>query len=139
MSAKKNEKLVKKAIKKKTTKKVAKKKARKITEAEKVVVPAVKKAVKVVPTRVKTPLKIVNIPKDAEIKESKYVTTLVKGDKRMWMRGSSIGMTHKVTGIKGFKRVTAEEAKIKHLGKTRSLGKVSSQEELNTLVETYFN
>ena len=57
----------------------------------------------------------------------------------MWMRGSSIGMTHKVTGIKGFKRVTAEEAKIKHLGKTRALGKVSSQEELNTLVETYFN
>jgi len=85
----------------------------------------------------KVPLKI-KAPKGVEVKETKYVATATKDDKRMWMRGSSVGLTHKVTGVKGFKPVTEEEAKKNHLGKTRMIGKIATQDELNELIEKYF-
>jgi len=85
----------------------------------------------------KTPLKV-KAPKGVEVKETKYVQTAVQGEKRMWMRGSSIGLTHKIAGIKGFKPVSVEDAKKNHLGKTRMLGKITTQEDLDLLVEKFF-
>jgi len=85
----------------------------------------------------KEPLKI-KAPKGVTVNETKYVVTAEKDDKRMWVRGASVGLTHKVTGLKGFKPVTEEEAKKNHLGKTRMLGKVASQDELSELVAKYF-
>lgn len=85
----------------------------------------------------KEPLKI-KAPKGVTVNETKYVVTAEKDDKRMWVRGASVGLTHKVTGLKGFKAVTEEEAKKNHLGKTRMLGKVATQDELTELVTKYF-
>jgi hypothetical protein len=85
----------------------------------------------------KEPLKI-KATKGVTVNETKYVITAEAGEKRMWVRGASVGLTHKVTGLKGFKAVSEEEAKKNHLGKTRMLGKVTSQDELNELVTKYF-
>lgn len=96
-------------------------------------VPAVPKQ----PRVKKEPLKV-KAPKGVDVKETKYVLTAAQGEKRMWVRGASVGLTHKVAGLKGFKAVTEEEAKKNHLGKTRMLGKVTTQDELNELVSKYF-
>jgi hypothetical protein len=85
----------------------------------------------------KVPLKVAG-PKDVTVKQSKYVTTATKGEKRIWLRGSTVGLTHRVTGLKGFKQISAEDAKKNHLGKTRMLGKVNSQEELDDLITKFF-
>lgn len=85
----------------------------------------------------KTPLKV-KPTKGVDVKETKYVLTAVQGEKRMWMRGSSVGLTHKIAGIKGFKPVSVEDAKKNHLGKTRMLGKITTQEDLDSLVEKFF-
>lgn len=100
-------------------------------------VKAEKLATPKVPRVKKEPLKIKAL-KGVTVNETKYVVTAEQGDKRMWVRGASAGLTHKVTGLKGFKPVTEEEAKKNHLGKTRMLGKVTSQDELNELVAKYF-
>lgn len=85
----------------------------------------------------KIPLKVEG-PKDVTVKQSKYVTTATKDEKRMWLRGSTVGLTHRVVGLKGFKQISAEDAKKNHLGKTRMLGKVNSQEELDDLITKFF-
>ena len=74
----------------------------------------------------------------AEVKETKFVSTAKKGEKRMWIRGSAVGLTVKISGLNNFKAVSEEEAKKGHLGKTRMLGKVSTQEELDEVVAKYF-
>jgi hypothetical protein len=102
-------------------------------EKKEVSKPAKEKVVK----EKKEPLKV-KAPKGVEVKETKYVITAEQGEKRMWMRGSSVGLTVKTSGLKGFKAVTEEDAKKNHLGKTRMLGKVISQEELDELVKKYF-
>lgn len=89
------------------------------------------------PREKKKALKL-NVPKGVEVKETKYVVTAEQGNKRMWMRGSSVGLTVKTSGLKGFKAVTEEDAKKNHLGKTRMLGKVGTQEELDEVMKKYF-
>jgi len=146
---------VKKAEVKKTEKKTVAKPEVKKTEAKKVETkkPEVKAAVKTEVKKAakktaepkvekksrekKVPLKV-KAPKGVEVKETKYVVTATQGEKRMWMRGSSVGLTHKVTGFKAFKPVTEEDAKKNHLGKTRMLGKITTQDELDNLITKYF-
>jgi hypothetical protein len=85
----------------------------------------------------RVPLKLKAV-KGVEVKETKFVLTATKDEKHMWVRGASVGLTHKVAGLKNFKPVTEEEAKKKHLGRTRVLGKASSQEELDEIVTKFF-
>lgn len=89
------------------------------------------------PKEKKVPLKV-KAPKGVDVKETKYVITATKDEKRMWMRGSSVGLTHKVSGLKGFKQISVEDAKKNHLGKTRMIGKVATQEELDELLTKFF-
>lgn len=58
--------------------------------------------------------------------------------KRLWVRGYTVGLTEKVSGLKNFKAVSEDDAKKNHLGKTRMLGKVESQEDLNEVVKKFF-
>jgi len=98
------------------------------------------KAVKVKqPKTPKVELKIV-APKNVNVKVATFVTTATSDDKtkKLWMRGTTVGLTERVTGLKEFKAVTEEEAKVKHLGKTRCLGKVETQEELDDVVNKFF-
>jgi hypothetical protein len=82
----------------------------------------------------------VNAPKGINVKEAAYVTIAATEDKskKLWIRGSTVGLTEKVTGLKGFKPVTEDDAKKNHLGKTRMLGKVESQEDLDDVVKKFF-
>lgn len=98
--------------------------------------PAKEKAVKV-PKTLKAKLKV-SPPKGVTVKETKFLTVASIDKKRIWVRGSAVGLTEKLSGIKGFKYVTAEEAKKSHLGKTRMLGKVSTQAELDDIVKRFF-
>lgn len=140
---------VKKAEKKPAAKPVKKTEAKKVETKKPEVKAAVKTEVKKVAKKTaepktekktrekKIPLKV-KAPKGVDVKETKYVVTATQGEKRMWMRGSSVGLTHKVTGFKAFKPVTEEDAKKNHLGKTRMLGKITTQDELNDLIAKYF-
>lgn len=105
------------------------------TEAKKEVKPVKEeqKAVKVLKVKLK-----VSAPKGVTIKETKFLTVASIDKKRMWIRGSAVGLTEKLSGVKGFKYITTEEAKKSHLGKTRMLGKVSTQEELDEVVKKFF-
>lgn len=126
-----NKKAAQKKKEVKPAKPEVKQESKKVEKVEKVVKQPAKKREK------KEPLKI-KATKGVTVNETKYVLTAEAGEKRMWVRGASVGLTHKVAGLKGFKAVTEEEAKKNHLGKTRMLGKVNSQEELNELVIKYF-
>lgn len=150
-------KTVAKAEKKSTAKPVKKTEAKKVETKKPAAKPEVKATVKTEAKKVekksaeskaktetekktrekKIPLKV-KAPKSVDVKETKYVVTATQGEKRMWMRGSSVGLTHKVTGFKAFKPVTEEDAKKNHLGKTRMLGKITTQDELNDLIAKYF-
>lgn len=146
-------KTVVKAEKKSAAKPVKKTEAKKVETKKPAAKPEVKAAVKTEVKKVakktaepktekktrekKIPLKV-KAPKGVDVKETKYVVTATQGEKRMWMRGSSVGLTHKVTGFKAFKSVTEEDAKKNHLGKTRMLGKITTQDELNDLIAKYF-
>jgi outer membrane biosynthesis protein TonB len=96
------------------------------------------KAVSQKAVREKKPTLKVNAPKGVTVEETKYLTVASVDKKRMWIRGSTVGLTEKISGFKSFKAVSEEDAKKNHLGKTRMLGKVASQDELNEVVKKFF-
>ena len=70
--------------------------------------------------------------------EKKFVRTAEKGTKRLWMRGNVIGLTDAAIKFDGFEELSEEVAKQKHLGKTRLIGTVKTQEELDKIILNYF-
>ena len=109
--------------------------------------PVAKKEKAVKKAAVEKPVKAPKAPKvklvvkprtGVKIKETKFVIVAsTEEGKKMWMRGGTVGLTDKVD-VKGFKRVSEEDAKKNHLGKTRMIGHVSSQEELDEVPNKFF-
>lgn len=81
---------------------------------------------------------VINAPSTVTIKTTKFVTIASNADKKLWMRGSTVGLTSEVD-VKTLKKVSEEDAKKNHLGKTKMIGRVSSQEELDGIVTKFFS
>lgn len=83
----------------------------------------------------------VTVPKGVTVVDKKFIVTASSDEnkkKRIWVRGKVVGLTEKVSGLANFKAISEEDAKKNHLGKTRMLGKVSTQEELDQVIGKFF-
>lgn len=83
----------------------------------------------------------VTVPKGVTVVDKKFIVTASSDEnkkKRIWVRGKVVGLTEKVSGLANFKSISEEDAKKNHLGKTRMLGKVSTQEELDQVIGKFF-
>jgi len=91
------------------------------------------------PKREAIEMKTVALPAGVILKNTKYVTVFINTDKtkKAWIRGGSIGVTEHIA-IAGFKKVSKEDAKKNHLGKTKMVGHINSKEELEETLKALF-
>jgi len=91
------------------------------------------------PKREAIEMKTVALPAGVILKNTKFVTVFVNTDKskKAWVRGGSIGVTEHIT-IAGFKKVSKEDARKNHLGKTKMVGHIKTKEELEEILKALF-
>jgi hypothetical protein len=121
--------------------KVKKEKKEKVAKEPKIPKAPKEKVAKEPKTPKKKLIYKISAPKGVTVEESTFITVAsldADKKKRIWVRGSTVGLTEKVSGLKGFKSISEDEAKKAHLGRTRMIGKISSQEDLNELVKKFF-
>jgi hypothetical protein len=81
-----------------------------------------------------------SIGNDLTVVQKKAFTLISKGERIAYLRGQTLFLDKFTSEYQGnFREVTAEEAKQKHYGRTRSMGSIATIEDLKRILRIYFN
>jgi hypothetical protein len=87
----------------------------------------------------KVKLDLSKLPSDINVTTMKSITLLAKGDQKAYIRGTRVFLDdHKSEYGTRFKEVSTEEAKVKHYGRTRSIGTVSDLDDLKRILGLFY-